>query len=80
MWVKKVLFCKSCWLCDFKAHTCSYQDAPLACLELVERSNALGLSHLAMNGDSIKAQVAQHESHLARVVTSACEDHECCAC
>ena len=56
--------------------TCGNKDAPLACLELVESANALGLSHLTMDGDGVKAQVAQHEGHLASVVTGACEDHE----
>ena len=33
-----------------------------------------------MDGNGIEAQVAQHERHLARVVTGAREDHEGCAC
>ena len=48
-------------------------------LNLFKSTNALGLRHLAMDWDGIKAQIAQHEGHLACVVTGAGEDHEGCA-
>ncbi len=63
-----------------QALTSGTQDAPLSSLKLVQRSYALGLSHLTMDGDCIKTQVTQHEGHLASVVAGACEDHEGSAC
>ena len=59
-----------------QAHTCCYQDAPLARLELVEGSQPLWLAHLAMDGQGIKAQVPQHEGQLAGIVAGPCKDHE----
>ena len=46
-----ILFC----LYQLSANTCSYKNAPLARLKLAECPDALGLSHLAMDGNGIKA-------------------------
>jgi hypothetical protein len=43
-------------------------------LELVERAQALGLTHLAMDGHRAKPQVAQQQRGLARGVAGARED------
>lgn len=48
--------------------------------EFVQRPQALGLAHLAMNRDGSKAQVAQHESDTASIVACPCEQHDGAAC
>lgn len=57
--------------------TCGDQDAALAALELVEGGQPLRLAHLPMDGQGIKAEVAQHQRQLARVVARPREHHEC---
>ncbi len=53
------------------------QDVAVSALELVEGPQALGLAHLPVDGQRVKAQVAQHQRQLARVVAGPREYHDC---
>eukprot|EP00983_Pelagomonas_calceolata_P052540 1142877-Pelagomonas_calceolata.AAC.11 len=51
-----------------------HQDVALACLKFVEGTQALGLTHLAVDWHCPEAKVAQQQGDAAGAVTSAGED------
>ncbi len=53
------------------------QDVAVSAFELVQCTQALGLAHLPMDGQCVKAQIAQHQRQFARVVARPGEDHDC---
>lgn len=56
--------------------TSGNQDVAVSAFELVQGTQALGLAHLPMDGQCVKAQIAQHQRQLARVVARPGEDHD----
>jgi hypothetical protein len=55
-------------------HVGRQQDVAVTRLEGVERADAPGLGHLAVNRESLEAQISQHQRHTLCSVTRGHED------